>query len=188
LLQRWRAGDQAALNSLMSQLSAELHRIAAHRMSAERGSHTLQATALINEAYLRLADADVTWQDRAHFIAVISSTMRRVLIDHAKARQREKRGAGMIRVTLADHSGGSFDAGAVDLFALNTALDRLAELDTRKCQLIELHYFGGLTYEEAAEARQLSPATIHRELRLAKAWLARELRDGRTSGTSSERG
>jgi RNA polymerase sigma factor (TIGR02999 family) len=178
LLRRWRAGDQAALNSLMSQLYAELHRIAAHRMRAERGSHTLQATALINEAYLRLADADITWQDRAHFIAVISSTMRRVLIDHAKARRREKRGADMIRVTLAEQSAGSPDTGGVDLFALNDALDRLAELDARKCQLIELHYFGGLTYEEAAEALQLSTATVHRELRLAKAWLARELGEG----------
>ena len=176
LLHRWRAGDQDALNHLMSTLYTELHRLAAHRMKSERDAHTLQATALINEAYLRLVDADVSWQDRAHFMAIMASTMRRVLIDHAKARGRDKRGADLIRVTLVDQSPGS-PGSDVDLFVLNAALDKLAELDARKCQVIELHFFGGLTYDEAAEALGISAATMHRELRLAKAWLARELKE-----------
>ena len=176
LLQRWRAGDQVALDQLMSTLYTELRRLAAYRMKSERDSHTLQATALVNEAYLRLVDADISWQDRAHFMAVMASTMRRVLIDHAKAKKRDKRGADPIRVTLVDQSPDN-PRSDVDLFVLNAALDKLSELDSRKCQVIELHFFGGLTYDEAAEALGISAATMHRELRLAKAWLARELKE-----------
>jgi RNA polymerase sigma factor (TIGR02999 family) len=177
LLQRWRAGDQQALNRLMSTLYRELHRIASSRMKSERDGHTLQATALVNEAYLRLVDAEISWQDRTHFIAVMATTMRRVLIDHAKTKRRDKRGADLIRVTLDDQVAGSLP-GDVDLFELSSALDKLSQLDPRKCQVIELHFFGGLTYDEAAEALGISAATMHRELRLAKAWLARELKDG----------
>lgn len=164
----------------MSTLYAELRRMAAYRMKSERGSHTLQATALINEAYLRLVDADISWKDRAHFMAVMATTMRRVLIDHAKAKRRDKRGANPVRVTLIDQSPDA-PRSDVDLFLLNAALDKLAEFDARKCQVIELHFFGGLTYDEAAEALGISPATMHRELRLAKAWLARELKEGTLS-------
>jgi RNA polymerase sigma-70 factor, ECF subfamily len=174
LLDKWRHGDESAVNELMPLLYDELRALAARQMSAERGSHTLQATALVNEAYLRLAGVDVPYQDRKHFFSVAARTMRRVLVDHAKTRNRKKRGGKQARVTLEEGLVMSPEPGA-DVAALDEALSRLEAEDARKAKVIELHFFGGLTYDEVAEALEISPATVHRELRMAKAWLYREL-------------
>ena len=145
-------------------------------MRRERGGHTLQTTALVNEAYIRLIDvARVRWQDRAHFFAMSARLMRRVLVDHARARQFQKRGGGAIRVSLKYASALS-DSPAADIIALDDALKTLSELDERKGQVVELRFFGGLTVAETAEALGVSPETITRDWRLAKVWLFRELR------------
>jgi RNA polymerase sigma factor (TIGR02999 family) len=172
LLHAWRSGDQDALAQLMGLVHEELHRLAQRYMRGERQDHTLQATALVNEAYLRLVDADVAWKDRAHFFAVAATTMRRILVDHARSLGRQKR-AG-IKVSLEESAIVAADSSA-ELVAIDEALTRLAEQDARAAQVVELHYFGGLTYEEIAEAVGTSPATVHRDLRFAKAWLYREL-------------
>ena len=175
LLEKWRSGDQQALDQLMPLVYDELRRLAAHYMKSERPSHTLQATAVVNEAYIRLVDISVTWQDRAHFFAVAARLLRRILVDHAKASRREKRGGGGVRLTL-DEALLSSTEPAPDIVALDDALKNLASMDQRKGQIIELHFFGGLTYAEMAEALKISEATVHRELRLAKAWLQHELK------------
>ena len=144
-------------------------------MAGERVGHTLQATALVNEAYLRLVDAQhVDWQDRAHFLAMVARLMRRILVDAARAKRYQKRGGGADRVTLHD---GLLVTGnaSPDLEALDEAIDALARMDERRSQVIELRFFGGLTVEEAAVALKVSPDTVMRDQRLAKAWLAREL-------------
>ena len=173
LLLQWRAGDEQALNQLLPLVYDELRRLAGRYMQSERSDHTLQPTALVHEAYLGLIDIEVSWQDRSHFFAVAARLMRRLLADHAKARRRDKRGGGL-KVTLKEEMLPSPEP-AMDVFALDEALKVLAGFDERKCQVVELHYFGGLTYDETAEALGLSAATVDRELRLAKAWLYREL-------------
>jgi len=173
LLLQWRAGDEQALNQLLPLVYEELRRLAGCYMKRERSDHTLQPTALVHEAYLGLIDMKVSWQDRTHFFAVAARLMRRLLVDHAKALRRDKCGGGL-KVTLKEELA-STPKPAVDLFALDEALKVLADFDDRKCQVVELHYFGGLTYDETAEALGLSAATVHRELRLAKAWLYHEL-------------
>ena len=175
LLQQWRAGDRAALERLLPLVYDELHALARRHMLGERTDHTLQTTALIHEAYLRLCGADVTWEGRVHFLAVAAQTMRRVLVDHARARSRAKRGGGDAPITLDDALAAS-PQRPDELLALDEALDRLSTLDQRKARAVELHYFGGLTYDETAAALDVSAATVDRELRLAKAWLYRELR------------
>jgi len=152
----------------------QLRKLAARCLRAERPDHTLRATALVHEAYLRLVDADVAWQDRVHFFAVSARLLRRILVDHAKANHRQKRGGGAEKVTLDEALlvGPQSSGGIVEL---DEALQRLAAHDQRKSELIELLCFGGLTYDEAATALKISPATVHRELKLAKAWLHREL-------------
>ncbi len=175
LLAQCREGDQNAVNELVPLVYKELRALASRQMSGERGSHTLQATAVVNEAYMRLVGADVSYQDRTHFFAVAARTMRRVLVDHAKSKNRQKRGAGQPKVTLDEGmiaSSATRDANVADL---DDALNKLAEQDKRKAEIIELHFFGGMTYDEMAEALSISPATVHRELRMAKAWLYREL-------------
>lgn len=172
LLQAWRRGDREALDRLIPLVHDELHRLAAGYMRGERPDHTLQTTALVNEAYLRLVDADVDWQDRAHFFAVAATTMRRILVDHARAKGRRKR-AG-IKVSLDDAAVVTPDASD-EMLALDEALTRLAERDERPARVVELHYFGGLTYDEIAEVVGVSAATVHRDLRLARAWLYREM-------------
>lgn len=144
-------------------------------MRSERPDHTLQTTALVDEAYLRLVDADVDWQDRAHFLAVAATVMRRVLVDHARGRDRGKR-AG-VKVTLEEAALVSPSASD-DMLALDEALSRLAENDERAARTVELHYFGGLTYREIGEVLEVSEATVDRDLRLARAWLYKELRAG----------
>jgi RNA polymerase sigma factor (TIGR02999 family) len=177
LLLAWRDGNAAALDRLIPLVYEQLHALAQRHLRGERADHTLQTTALIHEAYLRLVGADVAWKGRAHFLAVAAQTMRRILVDHARAKGRDKRGAGAVRVGLDDLQLASPEAGA-QLVALDDALQRLDAVDPRKVKVVELHYFGGLTYAETAEALGISPATVDRELRLAKAWLYRELSDG----------
>jgi RNA polymerase sigma factor (TIGR02999 family) len=176
LLRTWReTGSRDALDGLMSALHVELERLARSSLRRERPDHTLETHALLNEAYVRLIDADVDWRDRAHFLAVAARTMRRVLVDHARARGRGKRRAG-IRVTLTDSlDKASSDPSPVDVLVLSDAIDRLDAQDARKAQVVELFFFGGLTVPEAAEAMGVSPRTIERELRFARAWLRNEL-------------
>jgi RNA polymerase sigma factor (TIGR02999 family) len=177
LLLAWRRGDQAATDQLVAAVYDELHRQAGRAMQREGGDHTLQATALVHESYLRLVDQRrVEWRNRAHFFAIASTVMRRILVDHARARLAAKRGGGVVPITLAGaERGGPQDTDDVDLLALHEALERLAVLDPDQARLVELRYFGGLTIEETAEALGVSPATVKREWALARAWLRREL-------------
>lgn len=175
LLQEWRSGKQEALDELMPYVYDELRRLAAHYMKRERREHTLQATALVNEAYLRLIDVRVSWQDRAHFFAVAARLMRRLLVDHARSHRRVKRDSGAERVSLDDAVQITTEQ-KLDVLAVDEALTRFATFDPRKAEMVELHFFGGLTNEEVAEALGVSRATVQRELRLAKAWLNYELR------------
>ena len=175
LLLAWRDGDQDALSRLMPVVERELHRIARRYMAGERQGHSLQATALVNEAYLRLIDIQlVDWENRAHFLAMAARVMRRILVDSARAKRYQKRGGGGVRVTLDD---GVLPANELspDVIALDDALDALAAIDERRSRVIELRYFGGLTVEETALVMKVSPDTVVRDARLAKAWLAREL-------------
>ena len=174
LLLAWREGDQTALQRLVPLIYDQLHALAQRHLHGERPDHTLQTTALIHEAYLRLVGADVAWEGRAHFMAVAAQTMRRILVDHARARQRGKRRGGAVHVDLDRVSVASPEA-APELIALDEALERLAALDERKARAVDLHYFGGFSYDKTAEVLGISAATVHRELRLAKAWLYREL-------------
>jgi RNA polymerase sigma-70 factor, ECF subfamily len=176
LLQAWRQGDEHALDKLTPQVYRELHRAARHCMSRERNGHTLQTTALINELYLRLSDLKlIDWQNRAHFFALCARQMRRILTDQARARRSHKRGDGAKAISLDDVLAISPQPTA-DLIALDDALDQLANVDERKSQVVVLRFFGGLSVEETGEALKVSPDTVARDWRLAKAWLRRELR------------
>jgi RNA polymerase sigma-70 factor, ECF subfamily len=177
LLREWSGGDKAALDQLIPIVYKQLHKLASNCLRSERPDHTLRATALVHEAYLRLVDADVEWQDRVHFYAVSARLLRRILVDHAKASKRQKRGAGAQLIPLDEAMlvGPQSSGGIVELDA---ALERLSSQDQRKCEIVELLCFGGLTYDETAAALNISPATVHRELKLAKAWLHRELSQG----------
>lgn len=170
----WRAGNRAALEKLIPMVEHTLHNIAQRQMRGEHAGHTLQATALVNEAYICLIDASVSWENRAHFLAVVARTMRRVLVDHAKAKGRAKRGAGDLKVTLYEAQLASPGAEP-DVLDLDEALSRLVAFDERKASVIELSFFGGMTYDEIAEALDISSATVDRDLRLGKAWLYREI-------------
>jgi RNA polymerase sigma-70 factor (ECF subfamily) len=175
LLRAWSDGDDGALEQLLPLVEAELRRLARGYMGRERRGHTLQTTALVNEAFLRLTDARrVRWQDRAHFLGISARLMRRVLVDHARARGYLKRGGGVQRVTLHEGLVTSPDP-ALDVVALDRALEALAKVDGRKSQIVELRFFGGLSVEEAAEVLHVSPDTVKRDWRLAKLWLLREL-------------
>jgi RNA polymerase sigma factor (TIGR02999 family) len=175
LLRAWSDGDDGALARLTPLVETELRRLARGYMSRERRGHTLQPTALVNEAFLRLTDAQqVRWQDRAHFLGISARLMRRVLVDHARARGFRKRGGGARRVTLDEGLIASPEP-ALDLVALDRALEALAADDVRKSRVIELRFFGGLSVEETAEVLHVSPQTIKRDWRLAKLWLLREL-------------
>lgn len=175
LLQAWGGGDQAAFQALLPIVEQELHRLATRYMRGERPGHTLQPTALVNEAYLRLVDvAHVRWQNRAHFLAVAARMMRRILVDQARAKGYQKRGGHAPQVPLDDIEVAA-PAPAADLVALHDALEALAREDARKGQVVELRYFGGLTVEETAEVLAVSPETVMRDWKFAKAWLLREL-------------
>ena len=175
LLRAWSDGDETALERLLPLVEAELRRLARRRMAGERRGHTLQPTALVNEAFLRLVDArSVPWQDRAHFFGISARLMRRVLVDHARSRGYQKRGGGIQRVTLTDGLALAAER-TLDLVALDRALEELATIDARKARVIELRFFGGLSVEETAEALHVSTDTIKRDWRLAKLWLLRQL-------------
>jgi RNA polymerase sigma factor (TIGR02999 family) len=177
LLTEWRSGHPQALERLTPLVYDELRRLARGYMHTERGSHTLQATAVVHEAFLRLIQANVELQDRAHFFALASRLMRRVLVDHAKSRSRIKRNAGVREFGTTDTD--PLPAAHFDVVALDDALESLVRLEPRLAQVIELHYFGGLTYEQIAEAAGASTATVHRDIRLARAWLLNEIGSSR---------
>lgn len=175
MLQAWAAGDQAALERLVPLVYGELRRIAHRYMRREDPGHTLRTTALVNEAYLRLIDVDhVEWQDRAHFFAVSAQMMRRILVDAARARGREKRGGGSPVLNLSD-SVEALIARGPKLMALDDALNSLAKLDTRKAMVVEMRFFGGLSAEETASVLGISAQTVLCDWTLARAWLKREL-------------
>ena len=162
----------------MPMVERELHRIAHHYMQHERPEHTLQTTALINETFLRLVDQSrVSWQNRAHFFGIAAQIMRRILLNYARDRKRDKRGGGAYKVSLSKADRLS-DEKSVELLALDEALQRLSVIDERKSRVVELRYFGGLSVKETAEVLQVSPVTVARDWDMAKAWLAREIRHG----------
>ena len=175
LLHAWADGDQAALEQLAPLVQNELHRLAHHYMRGERRDHTLQTSALVNEAYIRLIDwKNARWQNRAHFFAVSAQLMRRILVDFARDKQYLKRGAGALRVSLGE-AADLTDCRTADLVALDEALSALAEVDPRKGQVVEMRFFGGLSIKEVAEVLKVSEETVMRDWRLAKVWLLREL-------------
>lgn len=174
LLTQSRGGNKAAFDALIPVVYDQLYMLASRRLSSERKGHTLRTTEVVHEAYLRLVDSDIAWSDRAHFFAVSAQVMRRILIDYAKHQNREKRGGEYQKVPLES----AFEIGASstsNLLEVHEALERLTARDERKGSIVELLVFGGLTYDEAAKCLGISPATLHRELRLAKAFLQREL-------------
>jgi RNA polymerase sigma-70 factor, ECF subfamily len=180
LLVAWSDGDESALARLTPLVYDELHRLSHHYMSGERAGHTLQTTALVNEAYVRLIDwKNVRWQNRAHFFGVSAQLMRRILVDFARSHGYEKRGGGTRPVTL-DDAAFVGDSKGTDMVALDDALNALAELDARQSRVVELRFFGGLTNEEAAEVLKVSEATVRRDWSLARAWLHRELAAARS--------
>ena len=168
LLRDWTEGDKAALDKLLPIVQDELHRLARNYMRRERAGHTLQTTALINEAYLRLVDANLGWKSRSHFFGIAARLMRQILVDHARAQHNLKRGGDQLRVSLSQADVGN---QAAELIALDDALTSLAALDKQQSRIVELRYFSGLTIEETAEALNISTATVEREWRSARAWL-----------------
>ena len=178
LLQQWRQGDEAALRHLIPLVHNELRRIARRHMRGQPSGHTLQASALVNEAYLRLVDVQhVRWQDRAHFLAMASRLMRRVLVDIARSKRYEKRGGGAAKVTFDEGLFAARDAGP-ELVSLDDALAALAQFDERKSRVIELRFFGGLSVDETASVLHVSADTVMRDWRLGRAWLFREMKKG----------
>ena len=175
LLLSWRQGDAAALDRLVPLVYDELRRVARRHLRREQHGHALQATALVHEVYLRLVDVDrVTLKNRAHFFAVAAKLMRQILVDHARRQRADKRGGGVTMMSLDDVSPAAQPSG-VDVLALDQALDALSSIDVRQCHVVELRFFAGLNIDEAAEALEISPATVEREWALAKAWLYRRL-------------
>jgi RNA polymerase sigma factor (TIGR02999 family) len=178
LLADWRGGNRQALEELMPLVYQELHRLADHYLRRERVGHTLQATALINEAYLRIINQEgVNWQNRAHFFGVAAQMMRRILVDHARSHLYAKRGGGAQKLTINEALDIPQQERDLDLVALDDALQRLEQIDPQQSRIIELRFFGGLTIEETAEVLGISPATIKRDWNWAKAWLYRELKN-----------
>jgi RNA polymerase sigma-70 factor (ECF subfamily) len=175
LLLAWSGGDEQALEQLVPLVHHELRRLARRQMGGERHGHTLQTTALVNEAYLRLVDLTrIRWQDRSHFLAMSARLMRRILVDHARSRGYQKRGGGAARVSLEEALVVTSERPQ-DLVALDDALQALAAVDERKSRVVEMRFFGGLTVEETASALDVSPETVMRDWRLAKVWLLRAL-------------
>jgi RNA polymerase sigma factor (TIGR02999 family) len=182
LLVDWSNGDEAALDKLLPLVNAELRRLAARYMRRETPGHTLQTSALVNEAYLRLVDQrHVRWQNRTHFFGIAAQLMRRILIDHARSHHYAKRGGGALKVSL-DEAAAATEARSAELLAVDEALEKLTALDARKGRIVELRFFGGLSLEETAEVMGISSPTVQREWRAAKAWLHRML----TLGESDE--
>ena len=184
LLQGWSNGDKSALDELMPIVYEQLHKLAMRCMRSERREHTLRATALVHEAYVRLVKSDVSFRNRAHFYAVSARLLRRILVDHARTLHSEKRGQNVEKIAFDEalYVGPHADSALVDI---DDALNSLARHDPRKSAIVELLFFGGLTYREAAEALDISEVTVHRELKLAKAWLYEEL--NHTAGSGPQR-
>ena len=178
LLLKWSNGNQDALSELLPLVYRELQKIAHRYLSRERSSNTLQTTALVHEAYLKLIDQNrVQWQNRAHFFGIAAQAMRRILVDNARQRLADKRGAGAEKVSIDEGLIDISDERAGNLIDLDEALQKLAEIDEQKSQLVELRYFGGLSIEETAEVLGISIATVNRQWRLAKAWLYNEVKN-----------
>ncbi|HEY6333648.1 MAG TPA: sigma-70 family RNA polymerase sigma factor [Blastocatellia bacterium] len=178
LLADWGRGDKAALDKLMPIVYQELRKLAGHYMRGERQGHTLQTTALVNEAYTRLVGYErIEWQNRSHFFAISAQVMRRILIDHARSHLYQKRGGGAVKVSL-DQAAGLSEQRAEELIAVDRALEELAVMDPRKSQIVELRFFGGLSVEETAEVMNISTPTVQREWRKAKAWLHKAIEGG----------
>jgi RNA polymerase sigma factor (TIGR02999 family) len=175
LLREWQSGRKEALDELMPLVYDKLRALADGYMRSENPGHTLRATALVHEAYMRLVGSDISFEDRSHFYAISARMMRRILIDHAKGHLRGKRGGGAAKVELDENSAIALDQPEM-LLAIHEALERLAALDPRKAEILELIYFGGMEQDMAAAALKISPATLRRDLRLAKAWMYNELR------------
>src|SRR5438477_491272 len=177
LLAKWSGGDQAALDELLPLVYGELRRLASSYLRRERSNHTLQSTALVNEAFMRLVhQQDVQWKNRAHFFGIAAQMIRRILVDYARSQHAEKRGSGAVKLSLDEAMAVPQALGGdVDLLSLNDALERLAEMDERQSRIVELRFFAGLSIEETAEVMNLSPATIKREWQTARAWLFREM-------------
>ena len=180
LLVRWRGGDQAALDSLMPLVYNELRRLAQYHLHRERREHTLQSTALVHEAYVRLIGQNVQWQDRAHFFGIASRLMRQILVEHARSHQAEKRGGDACRIAL-DEIGEVAGRVDVDLVMLDDALKNLAEMDPQQSRIVELRFFAGLSIDDTSEVLGISPATVSREWTCARAWLHREISRGAPS-------
>ncbi len=175
LIENYRQGDEKALEALLPQVLDQLRRIAAAYLRKERPGHTLQPTALVNEAFLKMVDQkEVRWENRAHFFAAAAKLMRWVLMDHAKAKNRDKRGGGAFRVTFEENINFSKEEG-LDIQAVHEALEKLEKEDERRARVVELRFFGGLSIEEIAEVTKTSPATVKRDWTMARAWLFREL-------------
>lgn len=170
-----REGKQGAIDALLPLVYDELRRLAAQYMKSERAEHTLQPTALVHEAYAKLVGLDVDWQDRVQFFKAAAQAMRRVLVDHARAKASAKRGGGSPTISLAEASLAGAPPVGADLLDLDRALDKLATIDERKAQVVELHFFGGLSFDEAGQALGISRATVDRDMRMARAWLHAEL-------------
>jgi RNA polymerase sigma factor (TIGR02999 family) len=180
LLVNWSHGDEAALNQLMPLVYGELRRLAQAYLRRERSNHTLQSTALVNEAFLRMvSQQDVQWKNRAHFYGIAAQMIRRILVDYARSQHAEKRGAGAVKLELDEAMAVAQPGQEVDLLGLNDALDKLAQLDERQSRVVELRFFAGLSIEETAEVLHLSPASIKREWQTARAWLFREMSSSR---------
>ena len=182
LLASWSRGEQAALEQLMPLVYGELRRLASSYLRRERPNHTLQSTALVHEAFLRLVNQrDVQWSNRAHFFAIAAQMIRRILVDYARSQHTEKRGSGAVKLALDEAMAVPLESGLdVDLLALNGALDELSRLDARQSRVVELRFFAGLSIEETAEVMKLSRATIKREWNTARAWLFREMTRNQT--------
>lgn len=189
LLSAWQSGDSRALERLTPLIYEELRNRARRYMRQERPGHTLQATAVVHEAFVKLVEMDIPWQDRAHFFAVAARQMRRILVDHAKMRFRDKRGGTTTTGSVEELEGmdlGPPSAGDIDVIEIDEALERLAGNNQRLADLVELHYFGGLTYQELSETLKISEATVDRELRLAKAWILRQIKPTKTRDSDAD--
>jgi RNA polymerase sigma factor (TIGR02999 family) len=175
LLQQWRDGDETAMEQLTPLVYEQLRTLAARIFRGESAGHTLQPTALVNEALQNMLGANIDWQDRTHFFALSARMMRRILVNHANTKGAAKRGGGALRVTLHDAMATSDEHDDAEILELDRALSELAEFDARKAEVLELHYFAGLTYAELAEVMSLSESSVHQDLRTAKAWLRNRL-------------
>jgi len=175
LLHDWQAGDQAALDDLTNQVYDQLRALADRIFRGESAGHTLQPTALVNEAMQRLMSADVDWRDRSHFFALSARIMRRILVNYANAKKSAKRGGGSIRVTIQDAHAFTDAETSAEILALDSAIKELAAFDERKAEALELHYFAGMTYRELADVMGIAESTVHQDLRTAKAWLYQKL-------------